>query len=847
MAPKPLHVDEAARRVWYDEAPLSSFGRAVVQLRVLRALAAGPMERSALYEGAWGLPYRGAATDNAIFVTVNRLRKRLAPAGLEIVHEGRQYSLHPPVRLVARAPNAPCLAAEGRVAGAELIGRADELASIRETLALGGVVTLVGPGGVGKTSLARAVLERWSGDVVRVWLEDARTPADISSRMSAALGVEDSVEAIATALAARRPLLFLDNLEQVLDAARASILRWLKGCAVVLATSRVALQLRRERVVVVAGLSRAKGAELLRTRALAAGAPLSRLDDSEALDAVVERLGGLPLAIEFAAARAAQLPLSLIRDHFLTPDLGLVSPDRPDRHHSVRAALTWTWDMLTPPEREVLTRCGAFRGGIPLEALGLVFGQPDSLRIVEQLARHNLLRIAEDRVQVLPLVREFASEKLEEHPDRQAIVLAHARWLAHATERPDGWLDGPDPLGSRRWLTRELDNAEIAIRRVAHVDPDLAARVAVAFVPVLHSRSVERELRVLAHIDRTKVSPPLAFELWIAWIAAARNRDYNLYESFDAPLFALAEQLDDPVMWARARLHAGPTQDRSLHDVVEACKHALDAIPPEQELALATCQAHLAVWLRRAGRNEEALDLYEQAIARGTARGPSLEPLWRYNYGYALMICGHYEAAAAQANWAMQLCTDFGDERLAATVGQLEVRVALGRGEFARAEALADEVIAWRLKVGHPVGARRTQMLRGQARHALGRLDEAEADFREVIADPLLGTFHHYAACCMVFVEVERGGDGARWLPLTMKQGRPSPLACALGHHARGELREAIALYAQLVDQGAGLRSIEIRALYWRATGEPRTEPVRGWLARTLPKLPSYTSSSDEL
>jgi transcriptional regulator with XRE-family HTH domain len=268
-----------------------------------------------------------------------------------------------------------------------LIGREAELDAVTGLLLQPGVrmLTLTGPGGAGKTTLALAAAARAAGrfpaGAVFVPLESLRDPGLVLATVAAAFGLHDTTETelkprLAAYLASRRLLLVLDNLEHLLSAC-AEVAELAASCpgVTMLATSRTALRLRIERQFRVPALATAAAVRLFTERAKAVDAAFEIGPATETVVAqVCDRLDGMPLAIELAAARVRLLPPAALLSR-LGSRLQLLAGgarDLPERQRTIRATIDWSYQLLSDSERRLFAELAVFEGGCTLEAIEAV-------------------------------------------------------------------------------------------------------------------------------------------------------------------------------------------------------------------------------------------------------------------------------------------------------------------------------------------------------------------------------------------------------------------------------------------------------------------------------------------
>ncbi|CAL9434175.1 hypothetical protein SUDANB9_02104 [Streptomyces sp. enrichment culture] len=441
----------------------------------------------------------------------------------------------------AEAPRAPATAARPRgnlrARLTSFVGRDGDVEALRADLAATRLVTLLGPGGAGKTRLSQEAAEG-AGEVARdgVWLAELAPvddPADVPEAVLTAVGARETVlyragaeemravtgadgqaravERLVEHCGRRRMLIVLDNCEHVVDAAARLTEELLARCPhlTVLATSREPLGVRGESLRPVEPLSEPAALRLLADRG-AAARPGFRVDaDEETAAACAEicrRLDGLPLAIELAAARLRMLTPRQIADRLddrfrlLTSGSRTVLP----RQQTLRAVVDWSWDLLDADEREVLGRLSVFAGGCDLAAAEAVCG-PAALDALGSLVDKSLVvaapvtdRLSGDgmRYRLLETVAEYAGERLDETGGRPAAARAHLTYYRELARTTDPLLRGARQLAAIERLEREYENLRTALRHaIAERDEQEALCLALSLVWYWQMRDLRVEAR----------------------------------------------------------------------------------------------------------------------------------------------------------------------------------------------------------------------------------------------------------------------------------------------------------------------------------------------------------------
>jgi predicted ATPase len=519
------------------------------------------------------------------------------------------------------------------------IGREQEVKQAAAALDEARMVTLTGPGGIGKTRLAVAVggrlRDRFAAGVVFVPLAAVTDPAlvlaDVARAVGAGLGgAESPLRALAEWFGGDRWLLILDNLEQVASVA-GDLGELLARCreVTILATSRTALGLAAEREYPVPplplpdsapdGPAAVPPAELAASPAVALFADRARAvrpgftlteGNAAAVAQICRRLEGLPLAIELAAARTRLLdPAALLARLVASLDaLGTGAVDLPERQRTLRATVQWSVGLLDDGERSLLEVLAVFTGGWTIEAAAQVagLGEDRALELLEALARHSLIQLDPagpgPRCAMLETVRAFVAERLAARPDAAEIQCRHAGYYRALAEQADRPLRD---AGQGEWLERlqaEAGNLATAVRWYLACDSAPLPRLFRILWPFWFLRDRQAEAR------------PWIDEL----LPAAASFDPQARAELDCTAATIANEMGDDAAAQAACRRLAPLlaeiQDPFLHAVSQLAVGWTSPITGDLEGALREVSASLDELRGQAEPFWTALAAYTAAV-----------------------------------------------------------------------------------------------------------------------------------------------------------------------------------------------------------------------------------------
>ena len=649
---------------------------------------------------------------------------RLVGVALEAIKRGQPADLP--------APSRPAISSSLPDRPTPFIGREKQLADVIALFRQPGhrLVTLTGPGGVGKTRLAlqtgRALMDHYRDGVFFVDLAPISVPDLVAGRIAQALGLKEGparspVDSIIDHLRGRQCLLLVDNFEQVIVAAPAigELVNALPELDV-LVTSREVLHIYGEQEYPVpplsipdrtgptAGLADYESVALFVRHAQLSN-PNFRLTVENARDVaeICIRLDGLPLAIELAAARTKAFSLGYLLA-LLDDSLDALSGGPRDlaaRHRTLRATIGWSYDLLEEEEKKLFARLAVFQGGRSLDAVQAVCqpGLDQAVMLgIESLLKKSLLRRVDDpdgkpRFLFLETIYAYARERLAQSGEEEPLRRRHAIYFADLAERAEPELRGPD---QERWSTRlriEYDNLRATLGWASGGgDPELGLRLAGSLAEFWYYEG-----------------PISEGEKWIQW-AMAQLEDERVSAGFQAKVLngagMLAFATGDHVSGKR-------WNQQALRIAREAGDKANWA------WALFWLSAHATI---RPETYPDGIPLCEKALALFREMGDQAGLAWAYNQlGELNRLVGDLEQARTAYESSLAICRETGNKRREAIALLNLGYVAQGQKEFGQAErcCLAGLALLHELKLEYH-SAIALSMLAGPLA-SLGRVEQA--------------------------------------------------------------------------------------------------------------------------
>ncbi|MFF1877842.1 DUF4062 domain-containing protein [Leifsonia sp. NPDC058230] len=619
----------------------------------------------------------------------------------------------------------------------DLIGRDRDISAIGGMLASGTrLVTLIGPGGIGKSRLAiaaaRAAASQFADGAVFVDLSAVHDPERVAHTIAQALGVRDTgdapvLENLATALGDRRILLLLDNFEQVLDAAPmlTALLAEAPGMAAIV-TSRSLLRVGAEQSYEVGPLAQDSSLNLFVERAKAAKPDFElTFDNAATIARVCAAVDGAPLAIELAAARIRVLsPADLLDrlDRRLSVLVG-GSRDLPERQQTIRRTIEWSTQLLDDGQRQLLARLGVFEGGFTLEAAefvgNAVAGDQDAggdvLTDLTALVDNSLVGPHDSGERpgfsMQAIVREYAREQLEASGELGHVRDAHARYFIRLADRVESELKGER---QREWMLRlgdERDNLRAAERfLLGGRDWDRAAHLAFKLYLYWWVAGLLGEVRTWMDealdsgdelSDHTRAIALYFTRTIMFWKDPDGSVAADLTES--AELFRRTSDPDGEgltrISLALALLAGGKPDTERARDVMETSLSLFRGSGSLWGESMALVLLGRVALLQQAV--PEARDHFEKSLAITRRTGDAVgQRIASYHLGWALLLLGDVDQARADFALSATLSAGLGHAEGVAYGIEGMVAVAALAGDVERAGRLAGAARALRERSG---------------------------------------------------------------------------------------------------------------------------------------------------
>jgi len=638
-----------------------------------------------------------------------------------------------------------------------LVARERELSALVELLASNRLVTVVGPGGVGKTRLTTEVATQWDAEfddaVTFVGLASISSPDEVFLAVRDALGLRsggsvDAFGAVREALAGTSTLLVLDNFEHVVDAATAlaDLVESVPG-ARALVTSRERLGLAGEQVFELEPFSLASDGTAESSavtffehavRGVRADVDLAA-DHRDDVTAICQALDGLPLAIELAAAQTRYFSVSYLRSHLESAAITVAdhARDRPERHQTMQSTIAWSYRLLTSSQQKLLASLSVYKGGWPLGAADAIAGVEqlevaanDLLALVDKsLVQRSDGVLGEPRFSMLHLLRDFAGAQLDAFGARDRTLDRHASYVSETlqslesrrwSDAADGWVDAisaeyADAVAALNWCFTGGDQA-------------VGCQIVRSLGFWWYRSGRHGEGRVW--VDKALTNTSATDDTTMAWVhsAAGKLAKYELRpdesrQHFDLAL-ALAREVGDERLEAQSLCDIGEAAAGSPEDYETGLASVQLGLEQARRLGTLELVSYgltvLGELTRANGRPAEAEAAYREALELHAASGDRHhEAVNSLNLGHALMAQDRMDEALFHHRRGIELAARLGSRLMMAWNLSSLARAhhLLGRPKLAAqvtgvAEATLEALGATHGPVDQPIQDHRQRLLR---------------------------------------------------------------------------------------------------------------------------------------
>jgi predicted ATPase/DNA-binding winged helix-turn-helix (wHTH) protein len=687
-------------------------GRAFEIVEILARSVGELVTKNELMDRIWP----GAiVTENTLQVHAMAIRKALGPYRTLLKTEsGRGYRLlgdwtarrhdatYPPVGLQRMRADGKSPVTNIPATVTHLIGRTAAVAKLRDLISAYRLVTLTGPGGIGKTSLALKAARGIVGEFADGgWLVELAPLSDLSLVPSAVAGIlslklesgDISAEVVARAIGDRELLLILDNCEHVIEAAAdlAETLVRLCSGVTILATSREVLRMDSELVYRVPPLEiPAPGQDdanhilnhgavelfIARSKEFNSGFAL-RTAELPAVAAICRRLDGIPLAIEFAAARSASLGIQVVANTLGDRLASLTGGRRtaPPRHRTLRGVLDWSYDLLPEPEQRLLRHLAIFPAGFTIGGavavmLGTGADPSATMHGIGELVSKSLVVLDKsgDRWSMLETIEAYALEKLVEHGERDSASRRHATYFRDLFSPAASGSQYPSVPDKMARLGREIDNVRAALdwSFSASGDLEIGRDLSAAYGPVwLHLSLMaecrdrcERALLDLQPHDRPSMGRQMRLHAALGSALLTTMGPAEQTKAILAKTLETAERLGDFNVQARVLLSiSGVMVYRGEYGEARIAVERLTQIAQQIDDPefIVVAEHRMGTTLLTTGRLAEARVCLERAVQRPAARAATIlyqsdvRAASRAMLARALCLLGFMEKAQREA------------------------------------------------------------------------------------------------------------------------------------------------------------------------------------------------------
>ena len=652
------------------------------------------------------------------------------------------------------------------------IGREKEIDQVAGLLGRHRLVTLAGPGGIGKTRLSLQVGEKLLDHYLHgVWfiaLDSLSDPDLVPQTIASVFDLRETpgrslLELLTHVLHEKTILLILDNCEHLLDACVQLALRLLENCPdlKILATSREVLNVTGEAIyqmpslsmpvehaATLEQLSEYEAVRLFVDRAALALASFAWTgENAQTILAICRKVDGIPLAIELAAAQVPMLQVTEILEQ-LESSFALLSTDNRmllSRHQTLQASLDWSWSLLTEPEQRFMRQLAVFAGGWTLEAAQSVC-DGDALGLMRVLVKKSLIVVEQGsrrttRYRFHEIVRQYARQRLLEAGEDEEMRKRHLAYFLKLSREIEPGLQGPQQM---EWFARandERDNLRAALDQASKTDTEAGLYLA----GLLHSFWESFNLREGAQWLRTFIQRPesahfphaKAKALYTLGVLQMWTQDFRQAASIGQECLTLFQDSGDKQGEADALILLGyalQNLDRRARadELYEQSRVLARSIgdPRRQALALFRLgydhpERQLAYW-------EQALALFRKAGDQNFMSG-----LLSLMARFRILLTGDIERAQKELDESVQLGLlinkSIGIGGLWGEPGFAKSLIALLRGDYEQAYALLEEMLTLAQELGNRMGYLWTRVHLGHVALRAGDLTEARTMFAETI------------------------------------------------------------------------------------------------------------------